>query len=80
MSEEKLDIAKRYSIEIQKIANKLRDLENGRIYELTGSRMDGSIATNATQLRKMIVELLSKIDNQEESVTDIFADLFESKK
>jgi hypothetical protein len=76
MSENSLGIARRYSHEIQDIANKLRDLENGRIYELTNAQMDGYLATNINQLRKMIRELLSKIDNQEESVNDLFEIFF----
>jgi hypothetical protein len=80
MSENNLGIAKRYSMEIQDIANKLRDLENGRIYELTNAQMDGYLATNIIQLRKMIRELLHKIDNQKDSVSDEFAIFFKDNK
>jgi hypothetical protein len=80
MSENNLGIAKRYSMEIQDIGNKLRDLENGRIYELTDAQMDGYLATNIIHLRKMISELLHKIDNQKDSVSDEFAIFFKDNK
>lgn len=77
---EKLGITKRYSQEILDIANKLRDLENNRVYELSGAKMDGSLSTNAQQLRTMIKELLRKIDNQSPSIDDEMAELFGDKK
>ncbi|MGE7648006.1 hypothetical protein ACQKM1_09400 [Peribacillus frigoritolerans] len=77
---EKLGITKKYSREIQEIGNKLRDLENNRIYELSGAQMDGYLATNALQLKKMLNELLNKIDNQSPSINDDLADLFEARK
>lgn len=45
-------IKKRYSHEIQDIDNKLRQLESERIYEKSGARMDGYLATNIIELRK----------------------------
>ncbi|NMH69917.1 hypothetical protein HF072_14100 [Bacillus sp. RO3] len=74
MSKKEMGISKRYSREIQDIANKLRELENGRIYELTGAQMDGYLATNIIQLRKMITELLTKIDRQEVSTNEELAE------
>jgi len=56
MSEKKVDITGKYSREIQNIKNKLQQLEDGRIYEKTGAQMDGYLATNIGQLRKMIAE------------------------
>ena len=72
MSENKLDyeISKRYSHELSDIANKLTQLENGRIYELTSATMDGYLATNIVQLRKMFAELLEKIQNDEEGFSE----------
>ncbi|MBQ6995621.1 MAG: hypothetical protein IJN64_14210 [Lachnospiraceae bacterium] len=60
MSEQKLgyEISKRYSHELTNIYNKLEQLEKGRIYELSEVSMDGYLATNIGQLRKMIDELL----------------------
>jgi hypothetical protein len=80
MSEQKLGITKKYSREILDIENKLRDLENNRVYELSRVKMDGSLATNAQQLRKMIKDLLFKIDNQIPSINDELAPLFKDKK
>jgi uncharacterized protein YeeX (DUF496 family) len=76
MSEQRLGITEKYSREIQDIANKLRDLENKRVYELSGAKMDGYLATNVQQLRKMIEDLLYKIDNQLPSINDGLAPLF----
>lgn len=71
---EPLGITKKYSREIQNIGNKLRDLENGRIYEKTGAQMDGYLTTNIQQLRKMLTELISKIDNQDPSMNEELAE------
>lgn len=64
------DISKRYSHELGDIENKLNQLENGRIYELSNATMDGYLATNIRQLRKMIAELLDKIQNDEEGFSE----------
>lgn len=72
----KLGITDKYSREIEEIANKLRDLENNRIKEVTHANMDGSLATNVQKLRKMLNELIYKIDNQSPSINDDLADLF----
>ncbi|WP_339783482.1 hypothetical protein NSQ38_18995 [Paenibacillus sp. FSL R7-0313] len=71
---ETLGITEKYSREIQEIGNKLRDLENGRIYEKTGAQMDGYLTTNIQQLRKMFTDLISKIDNQDPSMNEKLAE------
>jgi hypothetical protein len=75
MSENKLGIQERYSIEIQEIANKLNHLENGRISEITYKKADAKLAKNIIQLRKMLYDLLYKIDNQKDSISEEFGDL-----
>lgn len=75
MSENKVGIKERYSIEIQEIANKLNHLENGRIYEITYKKADARLAKNINQLRKMLNELLHKIDYQKDSISEEFGDL-----
>lgn len=70
------DLKDRYSYEINEIGNKLSQLEAGRIYENGGSKMDGSLATNIKQLRKMIAKLLVKIQNGEDGTDDEIAKLF----
>ena len=77
-NKESLGIAKRYSSEIREIANKLNELEKGRIYEFTNVRMDGALATNIKQLHVMISGLLSKIDRQQPSIKEEQASLFKS--
>ena len=80
MSEKKLDyeISKKYSHELQEIRNKLDQLEKGRIYELSGATMDGYLATNIDQLKKMIGELLSKIQAGEDGTAERLADIIGS--
>ena len=77
-NKESIGIAKRYSSEIREIANKLNELEKGRIYEFTNSRMDGALATNIKQLHVMISGLLSKIDRQQPSIKEEQSSLFKS--
>ncbi len=77
MEENKFEeVKRRYIYEINEIKNKLKDLENGRIYELTSATMDGYLATNISYLREKLNELLYKIVNEEDSVTDKFKELF----
>ena len=68
MSDKKLEdeITDEYSHEILDIRNKLNQLENGRIYELSGAKMDGYLATNISELRELIIDLLYKIQSGEE--------------
>jgi len=70
-----IDIIKKYRI----IATKLKDLENGRIYELSRSQMDGYLATNIGQLRKMFSELVSKIVDNKDSTNVMLSELFNQK-
>ena len=67
---EKLDyeISKEYSHELNEINHKLETMERGRVYELSGAQMDGYLATNVSQLREMISDLLNKIQNGREGV------------
>ena len=57
-----MDIKNRYSIELDEIRNYLTDLENGRIYELTGTPGTASCATLAKHLRDNLNSLLNKIE------------------
>ena len=78
--ESKLDynLKERYSFEINEIADKLNQIEQGRVYENSGSKMDGFLSTNVKQLRKMISDLLIKIqtgkDGTEEEIAKLFID------
>lgn len=65
-----VDISDRYSSEISDIKNKLNQLEKGRIYELTGAKMDGHLSTNIEQLRESIGDLLYKIEFNKESMNE----------
>ena len=71
------DIKEKYGYELNEISNKLNQLEAGRIYENGGSKMDGSLAIK--QLRKMIGELLLKIQNGKGGTDDEIAKLFINK-
>lgn len=82
MSKSKLEykISDAYSHELNEISNKLNQLERGRIYELSRAQMDGYLATNVTQLRKMIAELLHKIQNGEDGTAEELAEIMKSIK
>ncbi|WP_096550899.1 hypothetical protein [Ureibacillus thermosphaericus] len=80
MKEKKIDIINKYTREVQDIKNKLKDLEKGRIYELSNAKMDGYLATNIIQLRNMIRELISKIEYGEDSINDQLSQLFNINK
>lgn len=69
------EIPKRYSHELGEIANKLDQLENGRVYELSRATMDGYLATNIKQLRRMIAELLDKIQNDEHGTSERISEM-----
>lgn len=72
MQKEKLGykISDCYNYELNEIGNKLNQLECGRVYELSGAQMDGYLATNIDQLRKMISKLLWKIENGEDGTDE----------
>lgn len=71
------DIKQKYAYEINRIAEKLAQIEEGRIYGYpNGSQMDGSLETNVKQLRKMIAGLLLKIQNGEDGAEEEIAQLF----
>ncbi|WP_439931157.1 hypothetical protein ACSTTP_07285 [Bacillus velezensis] len=63
-------VVKKYRREINNIENRLKDLEKSRIYELSGSKMDGYLATNISKLRDDFHELLYKIETNEESIEE----------
>ena len=73
------DIKENFGYELNEISNKLNQIEAGRIYENGGSKMDGSLAANIKQLRNMIAELLSKIQNGKDGIDDEIAKLFINK-
>lgn len=66
--EKKIDVIKKYEHEILNIKNKLNQLENGRVYEITNAKMDGYLAKNIEQLRDMLTDLLYKIEYGETSM------------
>jgi hypothetical protein len=80
MLEKKLDIKKKYSHELLDIENRLRDLEQNRIYELSGARMDGYLATNIIKLREKINELIEKIEYDAPSTAEILSEAIRKVK
>ncbi|MEH7141464.1 hypothetical protein [Priestia megaterium] len=76
MTEKKVDITEPYNMELQEIANKLRQLEQGRVIGLVGSNMDGTISTNIVQLRKMISDLILKVEYGKDSALDEMSEIF----
>lgn len=76
MSEKIVDVTGKYRVEIQNIANKLKDLENGRVYDLTKVQGDGYLSTNISQLKIMLNELIHKIEYGKDSSEDEMAKVF----
>jgi hypothetical protein len=68
--DKKVDVTNKYNHEILDIKDKLRQLENGRVYELSKAQIDGYLATNVAQLRRMIAELIYKIEYGKDSISD----------
>lgn len=75
--EKVIDITGRYSHELNSIANITRQLKNGRIYELSGAKMDGYLHTQISKLEKEISSLIHKIEYNKESFAEEIANLFE---
>lgn len=75
-----MNIKEKYSQEIADIQVKLEQLEAGRFAENTNANTDGLLATNVNQLRKMIFKLLAKIEQNEDSETDVLLKSFEVNK
>lgn len=61
------EIRKRYTSELGDIEYILKNLENGRYYENSHTKMDGYLATNIIQLRKLIYDLINKIEYNKDS-------------
>ncbi|WP_257151365.1 hypothetical protein [Bacillus anthracis] len=80
MKKEKvIDIRNGYSMEVDNIRTKLSELENGRIYEITGARMDGTIAKNIERLKEMLNDLCNKIEYGKDSMIEEITTLHETK-
>ena len=73
MTDKKIEIRKKYSHELHDIKNKLDQLRNGRVYEISNVKSDGYISTNIDQLEKSIANLLSKVENGEDSFLEFFS-------
>lgn len=82
MEDRKLNykISERCGHELNEIANKLNQIENGRVYELSRAQSDGYLATNVGQLRDKVNELLNKIQNGAESTDERIASIMKSTK
>ncbi|WP_242260729.1 MULTISPECIES: hypothetical protein [unclassified Bacillus cereus group] len=74
-----IDVRHAYSTEVLEINNKLKQLENGRILEISRANMDGSLAHNIQSLREMLNDLFNKIEYGKDSIGDEIATLFETK-
>ena len=77
--ENRLDynIKEKYSYELNEIADKLQQIEDCRLYGYpNGSNMDGSLQLNIKQLRKMMAELLFKIQHGKDGTEEEIAKMF----
>lgn len=63
MTNKKLvNVMDRYSHEINEIKNRLIQLENGKVYDLTNCKGDGYLSTHIQKLESQLNELLLKIE------------------
>lgn len=70
-------IKEKYCYELNEIDNKLKQIEEGCLYGYpNGSPTDGSLSKNVKQLRKMIAELLLKIQNGKDGTEEEIAKMF----
>lgn len=72
-----IDLKRDFSHELNDIGNRLRNMENGRVYELSGAQMDGYLATNVAKLREAIEDLLLKIEGKKPSIKETLRPYFE---
>ena len=63
-------ISDKYNIELRKIYEQIDKLKTNRVYELSGVRSDGSVATIGQSLENQIRELVIKIDNSQPGFED----------
>ncbi|NFA60837.1 hypothetical protein K8O96_03130 [Clostridium sporogenes] len=68
--EKVVDVKKRYSRELEDIDYILRNLENGRYYKNTKAKMDGYLATNVSDIRKKVDDLINKIEYNKDSIDE----------
>lgn len=80
MEEENIDIYKKYRHEITKINNTLIDLENQRVYEIQKTPGVPKCSTLANRLREQIVDLLDKVNSNEEGFEERAARLINGIK
>jgi len=82
--DKKVDIAKRFDHEISGINEILSALSDGRIYEQTKSKSDGTLYNNVEKLRDKLNDLFLKIEYGKESISEeigrVFFTLTESEK
>ncbi|MFS0751745.1 hypothetical protein [Oceanobacillus sp. 1P07AA] len=71
-----LDVESLYSFELADIRNRLTQMENGRISEITHAGYDGSLATNVVKLREDFEKLISDIKYGRTTSHDQLDDLF----
>lgn len=76
----KKSIKEIYSDEISELDYLLTQLENNQVYEFTNAKSDGSLSHNAHKLRKMIAQLIIKIDKEKPSDGDLIDPLFDDNK
>ena len=62
-----IDLMQDFAQELTQIGNRLRQLETGKIYELTGVRSDGTLNTNICKLKEELCDLFLKIEGKRPS-------------
>jgi hypothetical protein len=75
-----MDIFHRYSLEINGINNLLIDLENGRIYEIDKVPGVASSHKLAKDIEQRFIDLLIKIQDNEDSISEVAAKAIKLRK
>lgn len=63
-------IAEEYEYEITEISNQITELNQGRVYEISGIASDGYLATHTEKLERRILALLKKIQDGKAGVNN----------
>lgn len=77
--DKKVDVTGKYEQELLDIKNVLNQLDQGRVYEISNIKTDGYLSTNIKELKKMLAELIYKIEHDADSKIEKLQEVFDKK-
>ncbi|MED4267305.1 hypothetical protein [Priestia megaterium] len=81
MKERKVDVKDRYDREIEEIDYILRNLEQGRIYDITRTPGEPYLQTAVSKIREKLNDLINKIEYDKDSIDEKLGEaLFNTKR